>query len=168
MKILVSAALAAFSALPMMAQEHLKSVDKANFDTSVSPKVDFYEYATRGWQLANPLTDEYSRYGRFDVLNDSSEVRVKNLVLGLAATNPAPGTVAYKVSTIYNQAMDMERRNAEGNKPIQAGLKKIEDTPHEGMTDLFLWMHGNYSSPFFSAGPQEDLNDSKRYAMYLG
>ena len=162
MKILVSAALAALSALPMMAQEHLKSVDKANFDTSVSPKVDFYEYATRGWQLANPLTDEYSRYGRFDVLNDSSEVRVKNLVLGLAATNPAPGTVAYKVSTIYNQAMDMERRNAEGNKPIQAGLKKIEDTPHEGMTDLFLWMHGNYSSPFFSAGPQEDLNDSKR------
>lgn len=168
MKILVSAALAAMSALPMMAQEHLKSIDKANFDTSVSPKADFYEYATRGWQKAHPLTDEYARYGQFNVLNDSSEVRVKNLVLGLAATNPAPGTVAHKVSTIYNQAMDMDRRNAEGSKPIQADLKKIEDTPHEGMTDLFLWMHGNYSNPLFSASPQEDLNDSERYAMYLG
>ncbi len=167
MKILVSAALAALSALPMMAQEHLKSIDKANFDTTVSPKADFYEYATRGWQKAHPLTDEYARYGQFNVLNDSSEVRVKNLVLGLAATNPQPGTVAYKVSTIYNQAMDMDRRNAEGNKPIQADLKKIEDTPHEGMTDLFLWMHANYGSPLFSAGPMEDLNDSKRYAMYL-
>ncbi len=92
MKILVSAALAALSALPMMAQEHLKSIDKANFDTTVSPKADFYEYATRGWQKANPLTDEHARYGQFNVLNDSSEIRVKNLVLGLAATNPQPGT----------------------------------------------------------------------------
>lgn len=167
MKILVSAALAALSALPMMAQEHLKSIDKANFDTTVSPKADFYEYATRGWQKANPLTDEHARYGQFNVLNDSSEIRVKNLVLGLAATNPQPGTVAFKVSTIYNQAMDMDRRNAEGIKPIQADLKKIEDTPHEGMTDLFLWMHGNYASPLFGAGMQEDLNDSKRYGMYL-
>lgn len=36
------------------------------------------------------------------------------------------------------------------------------------MTDLFLWMHGNYASPFFSAGIQEDLANSSVYAMYIG
>ena len=35
------------------------------------------------------------------------------------------------------------------------------------MTDLFYWMHGNYASPFFGAGPMEDLADSKVYAMYV-
>jgi putative endopeptidase len=35
------------------------------------------------------------------------------------------------------------------------------------MEDLFMWMHGNYSSPFFSAGPQEDLANSNVYAMYV-
>lgn len=35
------------------------------------------------------------------------------------------------------------------------------------MNDLFLWMHGNYASPFFGAGPMEDLANSTVYAMYL-
>lgn len=63
--------------------------------------------------------------------------------------------------------MDSVRRNREGAAPIQADLKKIENTPHEGMEDLFLWMHANYSSPFFGAGIQEDLANSTQYAMYV-
>ena len=35
------------------------------------------------------------------------------------------------------------------------------------MEDLFLWMHGNYASPFFGAGPMEDLMNSTVYAMYV-
>ena len=35
------------------------------------------------------------------------------------------------------------------------------------MEDLFLWMHANYSSPFFGAGIQEDLANSTQYAMYV-
>lgn len=167
MKIALGAALSIACALPMTATEHLKSVDKANFDTTYSPKDDFYEYATRGWQLAHPLTDEYARYGQFNVLNDSSEIRVKDLVLGLAATNPAPGSVAHKVSTIYSQAMDMDRRNALGAKPIAERIKMIETTSPEGMEDLFIWMHKNIASPFVSAGPMEDVNDANRYAMYV-
>ncbi len=148
-------------------KEHLKSINPAYIDNSISPKNDFYHHVAKGWQDAHPLTEEYARYGQFNILNDSSENRVKEIVLNLGATNPEPGTVAFKVATIYNQAMDSARRNAEGAKPILADLKKIETTPHEGMEDLFLWMHGNYSSPFFGAGPMEDLANSKVYAMYI-
>ncbi|MBO4944867.1 MAG: M13 family metallopeptidase [Muribaculaceae bacterium] len=147
--------------------EHLKSLDKAQINDSIPAGVDFYEHVTQRWQQAHPLTAEFSRYGQFNILNDTNEVRVKNLVLGLAATNPEPGSVAFKVSTIYNQAMDSTRRNAEGAQPIQAGLKKIEDTPHDGMTDLFMWIQSDYASPFFNAGPMEDMANSKVYAMYV-
>ncbi|MDE7452751.1 MAG: M13 family metallopeptidase [Paramuribaculum sp.] len=150
------------------AQEHLKSLDLKNCDTSVAPGTDFYQYVTKGWQQAHPLTAEYARYGQFNVLNDSSEQRVKDIVLNLGASNPEPGSVAFKVSTIYNLAMDSVRRNAEGAKPILADLKKIEDTPESGMEDLLMWMHGNFASPFFSAGIQEDLSNSSEYAMYIG
>ncbi|MDE5734065.1 MAG: M13 family metallopeptidase, partial [Duncaniella sp.] len=104
----------------------------------------------------------------FNILNDPSEARVRSLVEGLGATNPEEGSVAYKVWTVYSQAMDTARRDSEGAKPILADLKKIEDTPHEGMADLFMWMHGNYASPFFSAGPMEDMANSDVYAMYIG
>ena len=147
--------------------EHLKSLNKDYVDESVRPGDDFYTYVNKGWMEAHPLTDEYSRYGQFNVLNDENEKRVKEIVLGLADTNPAEGTEAFMVSTIYTQAMDSVRRNNEGAAPIQEGIKKIESTDHDGMADLFLWMHGNYASPFFGAGPMEDLNDSKRYAMYI-
>ncbi|MDE7152934.1 MAG: M13 family metallopeptidase [Muribaculaceae bacterium] len=149
-------------------QEHLKSLNKDYVDESVRPGDDFYTYVNQGWMKAHPLTAEYSRYGQFNILNDENEKRVQEIVLNLSDTNPAEGSEAFLVSTIYNQAMDSVRRNSEGAAPIQDGIKKIEGTDHEGMTDLFLWMHANYASPFFSAGPQEDLNDSKRYAMYVG
>ena len=126
------------------AADHLASLNPNYIDTTIAPGTDFYSHVNKGWMDAHPLTAEYARYGQFNILNDSSEHRVRSLVENLGATNPQPGTVAHKVWTIYSQAMDTARRNAEGAKPILADLKKIEDTPHEGMEDLFLWMHGNY------------------------
>ena len=149
------------------ASEHLASLNVAYLDTTVAPGADFYTYVNKGWMEAHPLTAEHARYGQFDILNDSSENRVKELIANLGTTSPEPGTVAHKVWTIYSQAMDTARRNREGATPILADLKKIEETPHEGMEDLFLWMHGNYASPFFGAGPMEDLANSQVYAMYL-
>ena len=149
------------------ASEHLASLNVAYLDTTVAPGADFYTYVNKGWMEAHPLTAEHARYGQFDILNDSSENRVKELIANLGTINPEPGTVAHKVWTIYSQAMDTARRNREGATPILADLKKIEETPHEGMEDLFLWMHGNYASPFFGAGPMEDLANSQVYAMYL-
>ena len=39
------------------------ALDMANFDLSVAPNADFYEYATGGGQKNNPLKPEYARYG---------------------------------------------------------------------------------------------------------
>jgi putative endopeptidase len=168
MKKLVLSILAASSmTMGAYAVEHLKSVDASLIDNSIVPGVDFYDHVTKGWQLAHPLTAEYARFGQFNVLSDQAQDRVKEIVLNLGATNPEKGTVAHKVWTIYSQAMDSTSRNALGNKPIQADLKKIEATTHDGMENLFLWMHANYASPFFGAGPMEDMVNSTQYAMYV-
>ena len=153
--------------LSASAEEHLKSLNPAYFDKSTPAGEDFYKHVNKGWQESHPLTPEHARYGNFNILSDSSEARVKDIVLNLGATNPQPGSVAFKVWTIYSQAMDSVRRNAEGAKPILADLKKIETAPADSMENLFLWLHANYASPFFSAGPMEDLADSKVYAMYV-
>ncbi|MDE6346978.1 MAG: M13 family metallopeptidase [Muribaculaceae bacterium] len=152
----------------MSAEEHLKSLNPGYIDNSVKAGDDFYTHVNKGWMEANPLTPEYSRYSQFDVLAEQARDRVKEIVTGLAATNPEPGTVAFKVATIYEQAMDSVRRNNEGAAPIKADLSRIENTKPEEMEDLFFWMHGNFASPFFSAGIQPDLANSNAYAMYVG
>ncbi len=163
---LAAAAIAATSA-PAMAVEHLKSVNPAYIDNSIPAGQDFYNHVNKGWMEAHPLTPEYARFGIFNILADSAEANVKEIVLGLGATNPEKGTNAFKVWTLYSQGMDSVRRNAEGAAPILDDLKKIENTTHDDMKNLMLWMHKYYANPFFSAGPMEDMADSNRYAMYI-
>lgn len=147
----------------------LKSLDTTSVDETIAAGEDFYRHVNKGWQEAHPLTAEHARYGQFNVLDEQNQERVKEIVTSLAETNPEAGSVAFKVSTIYNQAMDTVRRNNEGASPILADLKKIEETAEDdkSMTDLFMWMQSDYGSPFFNAGPMEDFDDSNVYAMYV-
>ena len=155
------------AALAMGAQEHLKSLNKEGLSPEISPATDFYHYVNKKWMDANPLTPEYSRYGQFNVLSDSSNNRVRRIIEGLGNANPEKGTTAYKVAAIYRTGMDSVRRNQLGAEPIKAGLAKIENTPSTEMEDLFLWMHKNVSSPFMGVGPMEDFHNSSAYAMYI-
>jgi len=157
-----------FGIMPVMAQEHTKSLDIKGVDNSISPKTDFYHHVNTKWQKDHPLTPEYSRYGQFNILNDSSENRVQRIVKGLAATNPQPGTNAFKIATIYEQGMDSVRRNREGAAPIKGKLARIENAKPEDMADLFRWMHRYEASPLFGVSMMEDLANSQVYSMYVG
>lgn len=152
----------------MSAQEHLKSLDPNGFDKSVPASEDFYQHTNKGWMDSHPLTPEYSRYGQFNILNDSSNNRVRRIVTGIAQKNPAKGTNAYKIAALYGTAMDSVRRNSLGAQPIKDQLSKIENARPEEMEDLFIWLQKDYSSPFAGASPMENLVNSKEYAMYIG
>ena len=39
-------------------------IDPKNMDLTVKPGDNFYDYACGGWRKANPLSAEYSRFGR--------------------------------------------------------------------------------------------------------
>lgn len=149
------------------AKDQLKSLDLKGIDRNVSPKSDFYNHVNAGWRKSHPLTPEYSSYGQFNILNDSSNNRVRRIVSGLASTNPKIGTDAYKIAAFYETAMDSIRRNKLGASPIKADLAKIENTPHDKMEDLAIWLGRNYGSSFLNVGPSEDLANSKVYAMYV-
>lgn len=158
----------AMAAIPFAAgAEHLKSLDPKSIDPETPASKDFYQHVNKGWMESHPLTPEYARYGQFNILNDSSNNRIQRIVTNLSKTNPQKGTNAYKIAALYEAAMDSVRRNQLGAEPIKADLAKIENTTPEGMTDLFLWMHKSYGSPFFGAGPMENLANSKEYAMYV-
>ncbi len=165
-KTLMFGALAATLAFGANA-EHLKSLNGAGLDKEIKPSEDFYLYVNKAWMEANPLTPEYSRYGSFNIPSDSSDNRIRRIVDGLGHSNPAKGTDAYRIAELYKLGMDSIRRNQLGAEPIKADLARIENTPASGMKDLLLWMHKNYGSPFFGAGPQSDLVNSNVMAMYV-
>ena len=89
-------------------------IDLANLDSTYLPGTDFYMFATGGWQKAHPLTDEYSRYGSFDVLQENNNKQLRELIEGVAAQQNEKGSVAQKIADLYNSAMDSVALNEHG------------------------------------------------------
>ena len=97
-------------------------IDLANLDSTYLPGTDFYMFATGGWQKAHPLTDEYSRYGSFDVLQENNNKQLRELIEGVAAQQNEKGSVAQKVADLYNSAMDSVALNEHGLDEMAAFL----------------------------------------------
>ena len=97
-------------------------IDLANLDSTYLPGTDFYMFATGGWQKAHPLTDEYSRYGSFDVLQENNNKQLRELIEGVAAQQNEKGSVAQKIADLYNSAMDSVALNEHGLDEMTAFL----------------------------------------------
>ncbi len=101
-------------------------IDLTNLDTTALAGTSFYQYACGGWMEKHPLTDEYSRFGSFDMLAENNREQLRGLIEELA-TKPdkEPGSVAQKVGDLYNIAMDSLKLNKEGAAPIKSDLDEL-------------------------------------------
>ena len=108
-----------------MAQEGSGLFEK-NFDHSVKPQDDFYQFATGGWQKNNPLPAAYSRFGSFDQLQENNNKRINTILSELQKGKFKTGTIEQKLSDFYKLALDVERRNKEGIAPVKGFLDEIE------------------------------------------
>lgn len=153
-----------------MTSDKKHGINKQYLDESINPKDDFYQYADGGWIKENPIPPEFASYGMFDALREKNRLQIKDLIMGLCE-NPESkikGTNAQKVSDIYNMAMDMERRNKLGAKPLEGQLKKIESLTKENFIDIVSYLHNGISSVFFSTGVGPDQKDSDINIMHIG
>ncbi|MCR4582852.1 MAG: M13 family metallopeptidase [Prevotella sp.] len=125
-KIITMMALTSIS-LMSVAQDQLGTgLSESNFDKSVRPGDDFYEYACGGWMKQNPLPGAYARYGSFDVLQDNNNKRINSILTELQNGSYAQGTIEQKLSDLYKLAMDSVRRNNEGVSPVMPIIKRME------------------------------------------
>ncbi|MBQ5616339.1 MAG: M13 family peptidase, partial [Bacteroidaceae bacterium] len=143
----------------------------ANMDTAYAPGTDFFEYATGGWRKANPITDEYARYGQFDALRENNREQLKELVLEQAAKKSEPGSNAQKVGDLYNMVMDSTRRNNEGVAPIKPLIEEIASLKNRN--DIALLLAKNCRSGIggmFGTGIGTDIMDSdnNQLGIYQG
>lgn len=108
-----------------MAQSNSGLVE-ANFDKSVRPADDFYQFATGGWQKKHPLPAAYSRFGSFDQLAEDNNKRINTILGELQKKTYKKGTMEQKLSDFYKLAMDADRRNKEGITPVKPLLDEME------------------------------------------
>ena len=140
---------------------------QSNFDLSVAPGTDFYQYACGGWMANNPLKPEYSRYGSFDRLADLCEEQVHDLVTELAEKEQQPGSIAAKVKDLYMLGLDSARLNAEGMAPVKTDLDEINNLSGREVPAAIGRLHAQGISPFFYVYVGPDGKDSRQNLLCL-
>ena len=136
-----------------MAQSTLGSgLNVSDFDKSVRPGDDFYEYACGGWMKANPLPAAYSRYGSFDRLAEDNNKRINGILKELQENTYQEGTVEQKLSDLYKLAMDSARREQDGLAPLMPVIKRLEAAKtKEQLFAIQLEMMPYGNSEFFAS-----------------
>lgn len=139
-------------------------IELANLDTTVAVGTDFYRYACGGWMKNNPLTDEYSRYGTFDMLIENNRKQLLELIEDMAAKENPAGSLGQKIGDLYNLAMDSVARNEQGIAPVKAQLDKIAGLKDKSelvpmMVELLNCGVGTYFSSYvYADSKNSDMN----------
>lgn len=150
------------------------SIDFSSLDTTVHPGESFYKYSTGGWQEANPIPDEYARYGSFDKLREENQSQIQELIQELGSVDHPYGSNAQKVGDMYAIGMDSVKLNNEGAAPILPQLEEIDAISNKEDVVLLMAKMGKYvSNPFFgfSVGPDRvnsSMNIANLYQSGIG
>ncbi len=134
-----------------------------NFDTTVRPQDNFYQYACGGWMKMHPLGNEYARYGSFDQLAEDNLAQLKSLIFGLAQQNNKPGSLEDKISILYNMGMDSAACDLQGSEPIRNDLKHIsaiKNLPEIGKEAAKLSLY--ISNPFMTISGEANPHNSNQ------
>lgn len=129
-----------------------------NMDSSIRPGDNFYDYATLGWQKANPIPDDYSRYGSFEILHDTNLQRVREI----AETDTG------KIGTLYSIAMNEEKLNSDKIAPVKKYLDEIDEIKTKSELPTYLGKMHHFSSAFWGDGVALDEKNSEYYLYNIG
>lgn len=142
------------------------------FDTTLTPGADFFQYANCGWLNSHPIPGDKSRYNTFDVLNDENLERLKDIVESSMKTNSPKGSNAQKIGDYYALAMDTLRRDQEGIQPIQPIIDRIKSMRFDAKDSSFAsdlaYIHLHLGNPFFGFGAAPDSKNSTMNIALLG
>lgn len=144
----------------------LESLKIENLDTTANPGSNFYRFATGGWSDANPIPDEYSRYGSFDQLRENNQKQIKDLIIELGKTESKQGSTAQKIGDLYKLGMDSVKLNTDAAAPVMDQLATINAASTvEDIIVLAGKIRHYTSAPFFGfyVGA-DDMNSSMNIA----
>ena len=97
----------------------------ANLDSTVKPGDDFFDYANGGWIKRNPIPGEQSSWGIGNLVIEENLKRLREISEKAAASNAAKGSGDQKIGDFWSMAMDSAKIEADGLKPIQPLLDKL-------------------------------------------
>ena len=132
-------------------------INLENMDMTVKAGNDFYDYATKGWRENNPIPDDYTNYGSFDVLRNTNLERVRDIA----------GQDSGKIGMLYKIAMDSEKLNADKTQPVKSYLQDIDKIKVKSDLPEYIGKMHKFTEGFWDTGVGLDEKDSEHYMFNI-
>ncbi|MGE5626283.1 MAG: M13 family metallopeptidase [Bacillota bacterium] len=138
-------------------------------DKSVDPTQDFYGYANGGWQKANPIPPEYSRWGTFNILQKKNQEVLKDILEQDAKGKHKHGSLDQKLGDFYATGMDETGIEKDGLKPLQSEFDAIAAIQDQaGLQKEVAHLHTIGVNVMFGFGSGQDFKDSSKVIGIAG
>ncbi|HMU47423.1 MAG TPA: M13 family metallopeptidase [Chitinophagaceae bacterium] len=96
----------------------------SNIDSTVKPGTDFFEYANGGWIKRNPIPDDQSSWGIWNLVIEENQKRLREIADKAVSAGGAKGTPDQQIGDYWKMAMDSSKIETDGIKPLQPLLDK--------------------------------------------
>ena len=146
-----------------------KGLEINYMDKSVRPQDDFYNFVNGSWMKTAKIPSDKPTWGSFNKLADDTDNNSMTILNSLLKDKFAEGSEGKKIQDLYATYMNMTKRNADGIKPIQENISKIDKI--KNLTDLQNYLVSvtkEGENNFYGWGVYSDLKDSNMNAVYLG
>ncbi len=121
----------------------MKFIDVANFDLSVRPQDNFFEYANGTWLKNTPIPATESRWGSFNELQEFNQKALKTICEEVAAKPGMKGSTQQKVGDFYAVGMDSATIEKAGIAPLKPYLERIDKL--KNYLDLLTYITDEYA-----------------------
>ena len=146
-----------------------KGLSLAEMDTTVRPQDDFYNYVNGTWAKTAKIPADKPTWGSFHILREKTDENCLLILDNLLKENFAQGTEGQKIKDLYESFIDWKKRDAEGLKPIEGLLTKIDNI--KTLVDLQKYLEEvtpEGENPICAWGVYADMKDSNMNTVYLG
>ncbi|WP_314202122.1 M13 family metallopeptidase [Capnocytophaga sputigena] len=146
-----------------------KGLSLAEMDTTVHPQDDFYNYVNGTWAKTAKIPADKPTWGSFHILREKTDENCLLILDNLLKENFAQGTEGQKIKDLYESFIDWKKRDAEGLKPIEGLLTKIDNI--KTLADLQKYLEEvtpEGENPICAWGVYADMKDSNMNTVYLG
>ncbi|HMK04368.1 MAG TPA: M13 family metallopeptidase [Ferruginibacter sp.] len=143
----------------------------ANLDSTITPGADFFDYANGGWIKRNPIPNEQSSWGIGHLVVEENMKRLREISEKAAAANAAKGSNDQKIGDFWTTGMDSTKIEADGLKPIQSLLDKLNAvTDTKALMNVVTDFKKIGSNTFFAdwVGQDDKNSEVMAYGLWQG
>jgi putative endopeptidase len=137
-------------------------------DSTITPGVDFFKYATGKWMKNNPIPSTEKSWGIWNLVQEETYARLRTILEESKSIKSPAGSNEQKVGDFYFTGMDSAEIEKQGVSVLMPEIDKINSIKDKNdLLDVAAFLQKEGIDAMFGLFVDQDQMKSDQWALYL-